>query len=210
MPEKYDKDYYRRYYHYLKRPLFEIPLFAKIEEWVSQEKPKKILDIGCGIGYLLSWLSQETEALGWGIDSSKEAITQAKKLYPKINFFCRNAKKLPFDNNFFDCVLLINLIEHLNEKKQHQVLAEAKRVLKKDGILILSTPEKNSLYKKIMIHDKTHKRELSKKELLELISPYFLVEEIFLTNSIGRFGKTLNFFLSKIFPADLLLKAKKK
>jgi ubiquinone/menaquinone biosynthesis C-methylase UbiE len=206
----YNKEYFKRYSHYLNRDLDEISLFAKIGGWVREEKPKKILDIGCGLGYLIAWLVEKTDANGWGIDSSKIAINQSKNLYPRINFSQGEVFKLPYGNKSFDCVLMVNLIEHLNEKKQEKALVEAKRVLKNKGALILSTPEKNSLYSRVWIHDPTHKKELSKAELLRLVEKDFRTEEIAYTNSIGRFGKTLNYFLSALLPADLVLKLKKK
>lgn len=205
----YDKHYFRRYSHYLSRDLAEIPLFAKIWEWVSQDKPIKILDVGCGIGYLLSWLCRKAGSKGWGIDSSKEAINRAPKLYPGIRISLGKATNLPFKNRFFDCVLMVNLIEHLEEEEQKDALIETERVLKDKGILILSTPERNSLYTKLMIHDPTHQKELTKKELLPLIEKDFQVKEVIYTNAIGRFGKKANFFLSQLMPADILVKAEK-
>lgn len=205
----YDKDYYQQYSHYLNRNLDEVPLFAKIREWVKKERPARVLDVGCGIGYLLSWLCQKTGSEGWGIDSSKEAINQATKLYSRINFSLGEVTDLPFEDKFFDCVLMANLIEHLEEKKQKKALAEAKRVLKDKGLLIVSTPDKNSLYARFWIHDPTHKKELNRSEVIKLVGKDFRVEEVVYTNSIGRFGKKLNFFLSRLMPADILVKAER-
>jgi SAM-dependent methyltransferase len=205
----YDSDYFRRYQHYLNRDLGEVPLFAKIGEWVGEERPKKVLDLGCGLGYLISWLRGKFGISGWGVDSSKEAVKLSKKLYPGIKLAREDARKLSFKNGFFDAVLMVNLIEHLELTDQKRVLTEAARVLKPKGTLVLSTPDRKSLYKKLMIHDSTHHRELDRGELLKLVGEKFKVEGLVYTNSIGRLGKGLNFFLSSLFPADILLKLRK-
>ena len=65
-------------------------------------KPKKILEIGCSTGFLLEGLRQNYNCKAYGIDTSKNAITEGKKLFKKINlthgmFENSKIKKLKYD-----------------------------------------------------------------------------------------------------------------
>ncbi len=210
MNDHYNEIYFRRYDHYLKINLGDVPLFAKIGQWLDLKRPAKILDIGCGLGYLLHWSCFCTGAKGFGVDTSEVAVKGAHALYPNLKFILLKNNRLPFRDKSFDTIFMINLIEHVSSGEQPKLLREAGRVLKDKGILIISTPDKHSLYKKIMIHDPSHLAELSRGQLISLVSRDFTIEEMVFTNSIGRLGKNLNCLLSAIFPADLLLRLEKR
>lgn len=104
----------------------------------------KILDLGCGDGYysyLLSRISLKIEVIG--IDNHVAAIESAKRQARKrnIKFIIGNAEKLPFPENYFDKIVMSEIIEHV--KDDERVLREARRVLKQGGILVLTTPNKD-------------------------------------------------------------------
>lgn len=99
---------------------------------------EKILDLACGSGQWLEFFKKK-KIIYFGIDFSEKLIEIAKKRYPKSNFLVGNVTKLPFADEFFDKVYAIALFHHLPSKKlRSQVLNEIKRVLKKDGFLILT------------------------------------------------------------------------
>lgn len=95
---------------------------------------KNILDLGCGEGTRLSSITKS----GTGIDISEKAITLARKKYPRLKFVIGDLEKLPFKNESFDLVYSAYVFEHLENPKK--VLEEAKRVLKKDGDLVMICP----------------------------------------------------------------------
>ena len=104
----------------------------------------KILDLGCGDGYysyLLSRFSLKIKVTG--IDNHAAAIESAKRQARKKNvkFIIGNAEKLPFPENYFDKIVMSEIIEHV--KDDERVLREARRVLKSGGILVLTTPNKD-------------------------------------------------------------------
>ena len=103
----------------------------------------KILDIACGTGYGSNILFNSGGKVVYGCDISSDAIEYAKKKYGKesINFETMNATNLDFPDNEFDCVVSFETIEHISDYKL--VLKEFHRVLKNDGILIISTPNKD-------------------------------------------------------------------
>ena len=104
----------------------------------------KILDLGCGDGYYSYLLSQIPLKLKiTGIDNHLEAIETARTLVPpkKATFIIGDAEKLPFPKDSFDKIIMSEVIEHVND--DIKVLKEARRILKEDGILVLTTPNKD-------------------------------------------------------------------
>lgn len=97
----------------------------------------KILDLGCGDGTRLSYISKNKKDC-IGVDISKKAINIAKKQYPKCEFRVMNLEHLSFRDNNFDLVYSAFVLEHLDNPEK--VISEAIRVLKKSGLLILMAP----------------------------------------------------------------------
>jgi ubiquinone/menaquinone biosynthesis C-methylase UbiE len=98
----------------------------------------KVLDFGCGNGRLVDFL-KETNLEYVGVDASEKLIEIAKREYPKESFLqIENEKALPFKDAEFDMVFSIAVFHHFTPKMTDNALREIKRVLKKDGILILT------------------------------------------------------------------------
>jgi SAM-dependent methyltransferase len=106
----------------------------KIEKF---KKKGVILDIGCGRGKMLAGLRDkgwETYGTELSEDSSKFARERlGLKVYPG-DFLSSK-----FPEVFFDCVTLWHVLEHL--KDPLKVLMEIKRILKKDGLLLVAVPD---------------------------------------------------------------------
>jgi len=102
-------------------------------------KNDKVLDIGCGNGRFLEVVGEKNIDYT-GIDSSKSLIDAAKKMYGGvINFIAGDALLLPFKDERFDTIVSFGVLHHIPSKKlRMQFLDEANRVLKKDGLLILT------------------------------------------------------------------------
>ncbi len=101
-------------------------------------KHGKILDIGCGTGEDLKFLSKFGFEL-YGIDLSEKMVEIAKKKVRNAKIFrldVREVDKL-FPNDYFDCVLAMYSIVHLPKKEVKEVLRKIKKILKKDGLLVL-------------------------------------------------------------------------
>ena len=104
-------------------------------------KNKKVLDVGCSIGYL----GQELEKRGaevTGIDISKEALKKAHEVLSFTKVVDLNEGELPFKDRTFDLIVASEVIEHLF--KPVIVLKELRRIVKDKGGLIITTP--NFLY----------------------------------------------------------------
>ena len=97
---------------------------------------KKVLDIGCGIGYL-SELVINHDGIAYGVDVESDAINYCKKNIDG-QFEIGSAYKLPYDDNYFDYIILADVIEHIEHPSK--VLDEIKRVAKNKAEVIISTP----------------------------------------------------------------------
>ena len=115
----------------------------------------KILDIGCG-GGLMSEPLARLGAEVTGIDLSEEAIEAAKAHAQEhqlaIDYRCEHLDKI--SNNSFDCVIVLEILEHV--ERPEEILTQAIKKLKKDGIIIVSTINKTlaSYIKAIQIAEK--------------------------------------------------------
>lgn len=103
---------------------------------------KACLDIACGSGYGSAYLATKGSPLVVGGDISPNNVRDARAAYlqPGTDFFLLDAHELPFKADSFDAVISIETIEHLG--KPADFLKECHRILKRDGVLILSTPNK--------------------------------------------------------------------
>lgn len=91
----------------------------------------RVLDIGCGRQPLRQFLRSECDYVG--LDHP-----QTGSLYESRPSIHADARSLPFPDQAFDTVVCLEVLEHLSEP--HEALCEARRVLKSDGRMILSTP----------------------------------------------------------------------
>lgn len=97
----------------------------------------RVLDVGCGVGVLLNRLRRERACTIRGVDLSHEAIRMARQTGVPAEV-CR-LPRLPFASGSFDVVTATEVIEHL--AKPRVAIGEMCRVLRKEGTLILSTPD---------------------------------------------------------------------
>lgn len=102
---------------------------------------KLVLDIGSGAGYGVVELAHHGRMVT-GIDLAQEAITYSRANYPlaNVHFLQASATRLPFGNGCFDLITAFEVIEHLADWST--LLAEARRVLARDGLFLVSTPNK--------------------------------------------------------------------
>ena len=139
-----------------------------------------VLDIGCSSGSYSIKLAEKVKLI-FGLDYDKKSLDIAnrritKPMKEKISFkFVNIEHGLDFPESYFDKILFIDVIEHLN--KRDYILNEIKRVLKKNGLMYLSAPNRQTswkLFKKktglFFFDDKDHKIEYTKDELFSLFN----------------------------------------
>ncbi len=133
---------------------------------------KQVLDAACGEGYGSHLLAQQAESVV-GVDVSERAIQHANNHYQKSNlsFIQNNVLKMDFADNSFDLVVSFETLEHLVEHQE--LIVEFKRVLKPDGVILISTPDKKEYSDKNNFDNEYHLKELYQHELEALISQSF-------------------------------------
>lgn len=94
-------------------------------------KNKRVLEIGCGRGYLANKLSSKNEVTACDI----VIASSLRKKYPEIKFIEGNIEKLPFKDKSFDTVLTTHTLEHV--RNLDKAIAEIRRVAKKEIIIVV-------------------------------------------------------------------------
>ena len=110
--------------------------FAVLVE-LGDLRGRRVLDVGCGTGRLVTALVEEARAKAWGIDASSEMVAVARESIPAgAGVRQGTAEKLPFRDGWFDRVTM-SLVLHLLDRQR--ALAEVRRVVPDDGRIAIST-----------------------------------------------------------------------
>ncbi|MCJ8330172.1 MAG: class I SAM-dependent methyltransferase [Lentisphaeria bacterium] len=142
-----------------------------IEEISKLSQDCRVLDFGCGDGLYSHLLAQKTGSEIIGIDIEVDGIKQAEKMTRdetysghRPAFVLGEVGPLPFDDDHFETVFMLDVIEHLSNPVA--IINDIKRVLKPNGILFLTTPEWNFH----RIADPYHVVEYSVQELTDQLT----------------------------------------
>lgn len=135
-----------------KRDVFSLgglDLVNEVIDMYEQKDKIKVLDVGCGSGYSVNYLSQQGFD-ATGIDASEEIIEIGKKKYKNVNIKVMDANKIDFPNDYFDLILFECSLSIMSEPIK--ILSNCKKFLKKDGLILLS----DFFFKKTDIEDDTY------------------------------------------------------
>ena len=149
-------------------------------------KNKVVLDIACGEGYGAALFAKTAKSVT-GIDISEECIVHASskynsREYANLNFKRGSVEEIPADSNSFDVVVSFETIEHVSEEAQKRFLSEVKRILKKGGVFIISTPDEDNYSKRYEHTNEFHLHELTRAGFRELLSSHFEYTQFFEQN----------------------------
>ena len=110
---------------------------------IEKKSPgKKILEIGFGTGGDLIELSKKGFDC-FGVETSKTAYNKLRK-NKNIHVFLQDGCSTSFNGNYFDLVFHQGLMEHF--RNPDILVSENKRILKKEGLLIIDVPHKWNLF----------------------------------------------------------------
>ncbi|MEK5399581.1 class I SAM-dependent methyltransferase [Paenibacillus sp. FSL K6-2859] len=144
-------------------------------------KNMNVLDAGCGTGYGSFLMSQFAQNV-IGIDISSESVEWCNNHYTAQNnlkFIQGSLDALPFDDSEFDCIIIFEVIEHVDTDIQTLFLKEAKRVLKPSGVLIMSTPNKSIYTDKSGYHNPYHISEFYLDDFKSYLKREFDIVKLF-------------------------------
>ena len=108
-----------------------------------------ILDVGCGDGILSQIISQKFKTKVIGVDISPTLVKKAKERGIDTYEIDICTQPLPFEDNKFDVVIVARTLEHLVDPDF--AIKEIKRVLKKEGLLVLSTPNLGAWHNRLLL-----------------------------------------------------------
>jgi len=129
---------------------------------------KTVLDIASGSGYGTKMIACSAKKV-FGVDVSKESVDYAKRNFgaKNIEYICGDGESIPLDDGSVDVVVSFETIEHIKDYKAF--MKEVNRVLKKDGLLLLSTPNELEFAE----GNHFHLHEFEQDELVSLIKLHF-------------------------------------
>ena len=155
---------------------------------------KKILDVGCGefhwILNFINFLNQDAEITGIDINDIDAGILSdlqvaVKDTIRELKFIKSSSAKLPFEDELFDLVTCQTLMIHLENPLE--TLAEMKRVVKQDGLILISEP--NNLAQSVFINSINIKESIDEKIYFireKMKSDESKIESCHGNNSIGE------------------------
>jgi SAM-dependent methyltransferase len=109
-------------------------------DWIDPASDS-VLDVGCNVGAFLSDVARHSKATKLiGVDINRDALETARQRHPGISFIHADAWNLPFENETFDTVTCLEVIEHVPLERRTDVFREVRRVARPRGRLIVSTP----------------------------------------------------------------------
>jgi ubiquinone/menaquinone biosynthesis C-methylase UbiE len=126
--------------------------FEKEREFLRKniKKDSRVLEVGCGEGRSLNYIMDITKNI-IGIDNSQKAIEDAKDNLKGIKFQVADGRKLPFEDNSFDFVICMTTPANFGDKKQ-EFYAEMKRVVKKEGQILLSVFNEDAMEERLKLY----------------------------------------------------------
>ena len=148
---------------------------------------KKALDLGCGTGYGTEQLAHAASSVV-GVDLAPEAIAYAVSHYASVGFLQCSAVAVPFPPASFDLITAFEVIEHVPEWRA--MLAEARRVLSSDGLLIVSTPNQR-YYAETRVKagpNPFHAHEFKYDEFRSALSEFFPYLQILFQDRVEAFA----------------------
>lgn len=153
--------------------------FATVVDLIPNSS--KILDIGCLTGNFYNFMKERTSSVMGsftGVDFSKKVIDMAISKFPEQTWKQATCYKLPFEDNSFDVVTAMEILEHIDEPEK--LLLEAKRVCKTSGSVIVTTPNKR------IIDDPAHVWSFEASDIFALLEKISTNVNVLLTCSTNR------------------------
>lgn len=133
---------------------------------------KTVLDIACGDGYGSAMLARyAAQVTGVDIDTPTVERARGKYVADNLRFLQGSATDMPLEDDSVDLVVSFETIEHLTE--QDRMLCEIRRVLRPEGFLLISSPDKYEYSDVPGYHNEFHLKELYCQEFEELLQKHF-------------------------------------
>ncbi len=134
---------------YQKHGNFFAPVLDEFADFLPSVGALNVLDVGCGKGIFTAYLKNKVSCLLYGIDASDYALKKAKN--NGFDFLSNvgdlSACRLPFEDNFFDAVIVKDVFEHLLYPLN--LLVEIRRITKPGGHILVHCPNHFTLFRRL-------------------------------------------------------------
>lgn len=140
---------------------------------------KRVLDIACGEGYGTALLAKRAASVT-GVDIDPETVEHAKRRYGglgNVSFGAGGCDAIPLADQSVDVVVSFETIEH--HDKHEEMLREIVRVLRPDGVLLLSSPNRSAYSDAPGYANPFHVKELFHDELVGLLEKHFTFVQVY-------------------------------
>ena len=173
-------------------------------------KGKVVIDCACGEGYGESYFINEGATQIVAFDTSSAALQVARKKVASegVCFQMADAHQLPLADESADVFISLETIEHL--KDDEHFMSEIQRILRSDGILVCSTPNRTITNPGTRISDPPenpfHLREYSEVEFVELLCMFFDQVDLYGQRPTPHWRIRMMAYVAQILPMKLTLK----
>ena len=164
-------------------------ILAKISGLSAQNPSEvRILNIGIGNAYLEGrMISARFDIYTLDPSTSAVAAIKEKLSLDDVHAKCGWSQDIPFPDDFFDFVVMSEVVEHLTDEIMHQTFNELRRVLKRGGYFVGTVPDNEDLSRNEFTcpycgktsHRVGHERTFTIESLRELLEEKFQLKEIF-------------------------------
>lgn len=145
---------------------------------------KKLLDAGCGGGRWLRWFQDLDFRQLFGVDILDQEINEARQLNPSINFYNASISALPFEDNYFDFVILSEVFSSILDNRLIEDSAkELFRILAPGGAIFFNDNVKTKV-EKTKIDGEHYLRCIKKEDSVKLFPGSQTNFSFFLVNSL--------------------------
>ncbi len=135
-------------------------------QWAaSRVRGRRVLDVACGTGYGSELMARHADVVG--IDNEPSAVEAARARVPSGSFLALSVPPIPQPEHSFDAVVTFETIEHIED--DGGFIREIARLLRSDGCLLLSTPNKAVTSPDGPPSNPWHVREYFLQDLLTLL-----------------------------------------
>ncbi|WP_319470721.1 class I SAM-dependent methyltransferase [uncultured Pseudodesulfovibrio sp.] len=113
------------------------PIHEAMLKIMTAQGSRTVLDLCCGTG-MLAGMAADRGARVVGVDLSPAMLHEGRTKHPAVTFLDGDATSLIFSDNEFDAVLLSFALHEKSRQSGYEILAEAWRVMKPDGVLLIA------------------------------------------------------------------------
>jgi ubiquinone/menaquinone biosynthesis C-methylase UbiE len=133
-PMKYDEEAAS---DYAKLRTIHRPLLTVLTSGAGIHKGSKVLELGCGTGNYISALQSQTGCVAWGLDPSRDMLSNARSQGADVTWICAQAENTDLTDIQFDFVFSVDAIHHFHDRVR--AFSEINRLLSEKGTICIAT-----------------------------------------------------------------------